>query len=98
MAHKKYHKKFTTPFMVKDGKISFWHDDDNGSCFGSYPEPTRWVKGIDLKELSDALGITREDNLNYALRRLPGRDDIERLKAFCDKHKIKYEYSVEYDW
>lgn len=91
------HKKFTTPYIVKEGKISFWRDDDNGSCFGSYLEPIRWVRNIDLNELSDALGITREENLKYVLRRLPGQDDIERLKAFCDKHNINYEYSVEYE-
>ena len=51
-----------------------------------------------MKELLDALGITKEDNLNYALRRLPGRDDIERIKEFCDNHNINYNYSVEYDW
>ena len=72
------HKKFITPYMVKEGKVSFWHDD--------------------MKELLDALGITKEDNLNYALRRLPGRDDIERIKEFCDNHNINYSYSVEYDW
>lgn len=92
------HKKFTTPYMVKEGKISFWHDDDNGSYFGSYPEPTRWVRNIDLNELMDALRITREENLSYALRRLPGRDDIERIKTFCDKQDIKYEYTVEEAW
>ena len=46
----------------------------------------------------NALGITREENLSYALRRLPGRDDIERIKAFCDKQNIKYEYTVEDAW
>lgn len=45
------HKKFTTPYMVKEGKVSFWHDDNNGSCFGSYPEPTSWIRNIDMKEL-----------------------------------------------
>lgn len=84
--------------MVKKGKVSFLHDDDNASCFGSYPEPTRWVRNIDLNELMDALGITREKNLGYALRRLPDCDDIERIKAFCDKHDIKYEYTVEEAW
>ena len=90
-------KKFATPYMVKDGKVSFWHDDDKGSCFGNYPEPIRWVRNIDLNELMDALRIIREENLGYALRRLSGRDDIERVKAFCDKHNIKYEYTVEYE-
>ena len=98
MAHKNNHKKFTTPYMVKEGKVSFWHDDNNGSCFGSYPEPTRWVRNIDLNELMDALGITREENLRYALRCLPGRDDIDRIKAFCDKQNIIYTYTVEDDW
>lgn len=91
-------KKFITPYIVKDGKISFWHDDDTGSCFGNYPEPIRWVKDIDLNELLRAMHITEEEDLNYALRRLPGRDDIKRIMAFCDKHNIKYEYSVEYPW
>lgn len=40
----------------------------------------------------------REENLNYALRRLPGRDDIERIKFFCDNQDIKYEYTVEEAW
>jgi len=79
MAHKNNHKKFTTPYMVKEGKVSFWHDDDNGSCFGSYPEPTRWVRNIVLNELMDALGITREENLSYALRCLPGTSTELRL-------------------
>lgn len=92
------YKKFTTPYMVKEGKVSFWHDNDNGSCFGNYPEPIRWVRNIDLNELLDALGITREENLSYALRRLPGRDDIERVKFFCDKHKIEYENAEEEAW
>ena len=98
MAHKNNHKKFTTPYMVKEGKVSFWHDDDNGSCFGSYPEPTRRVRNIVLNELMDALGITREENLSYALRCLPGRDDIDRIKVFCDKQNIKYEYTIEEAW
>lgn len=98
MAHKKYHKKFMTPFVVKGGKITFWHDDDNGSCFGNYLEPIRWLKNIDERAFLDALGIKRDDNLNYALRRLPGRDDIERVKVFCDKNNISYEYDEEYSW
>ena len=88
-------RKFTTPYVVRDWKLLFWHDDDNGACFGSYPEPTRWMKNIQADELMEALGVSRIENLTYALSRLPGRDDIERLKAFCDEHKIGYEYSVE---
>ena len=90
--------RFKLPCIVKDGKITFWHDDNNGSCFGSYPEPTRYLKNIDQKALVEALGITRIENLNYALGRLPGQDDIERLKAFCDRHNIIYEYFVEEAW
>lgn len=44
-------------------------------------------------ELMEALGVSRIGNLTYALSHLPGRDDIERLKAFCNKHDIMY--SVE---
>lgn len=91
-------KKFTTPYVVKEGKITFFYDDSNGSCFGNYPDSTRWVRNVDLQELMDALGITREKNLNFALRRLSGHGAIGRIKAFCDKHNIKHEYSVEYDW
>lgn len=43
----------------------------------------------------EALGVNRIENLGYALSRLPGRDDIERLKAFCEKYNIDFEYSVE---
>ena len=46
-------RKFTTPYVVRDGKLMFWHDDDNGSCFGSYPEPTRWIKNIQADELME---------------------------------------------
>ena len=53
------------------------------------------MKNIQADELMEALGVSRIENLTYALSRLPGRDDIERLKAFCDEHKIGYEYSVE---
>lgn len=88
-------KKFTTPYIIKDGKLMFWHDDDNGSCFGSYPEPTRWLKNINADELMKALGVKRIENLGYALSRLSGHDDIERLKAFCEEHNIYYEYLVE---
>lgn len=88
-------RKFTTPYMVRDGNLMFWHDDDNGACFGSYPEPTRWMKNIQADKLMEALGVNRIENLGYALSRLPGRDDIERLKAFCEKHNIDFEYSVE---
>lgn len=92
------HKKFTTPYVVRNGKITFWQDDSNGSCFGNYPESTLRVKNIDLKELMDALGVTRVENLSYALRRLPGRGDIKRLKDFCDKQHIPYEYVEEDAW
>ena len=88
-------RKFTTPYVVRDGKLMFWHDDDNGSCFGSYPEPTRWMKNIQADKLMEALGINRIENLTNGLSRLPGRDDIERLKAFCNEHNIGYEYSIE---
>lgn len=86
------------PYFVRDGKISFWHDLNGGSCFGSYPAPTLWVKNIDLKELMDALGVTGIEDLSYALRRLPGRSDIERLKDFCDKRHLNYDFVEEEAW
>jgi len=39
-------RKFSTPYIIKDGMLIVRHDDSEGSHFGSYPEPTRWLKNI----------------------------------------------------
>ncbi len=92
------HKKSVTPYFINEGKIAFWHDGDNDSCFGSYPEPLCLLKNIDVEILMEALGVTRIENIGRAirgLRRLHGLDDIKCQKAFCDEHDIYYEYIEE---
>ena len=88
-------RKFTTPHIIKDGMLIVWHDDSGGSNFGGYLEPTRWLKNIKADDLLEALNVTSIGKLDYALSRLSGHDDIERLKRFCDEQKINYEYIVE---
>lgn len=88
-------RKFTAPYIIRDGLLCVWYDDSQGSTFGGYPEPTRWLRNIKVDDLLEALNITSIGSLNYALSRLSGHDDIERLKRFCDEQKIEYEYIEE---
>lgn len=88
-------RKITAPYIIRDGMLSVWHDDSEGSTYGSYPEPTRWLRNIKVDDLLVALNITSIGKLDYALSRLPGRDDIERLRRFCNEQGIAYEYTVE---
>ena len=44
-----------------------------------------------------ALRITRIENIKYALGHLPGCNDFERLRIFCDEHNIRYDFSQDED-
>lgn len=88
-------RKFTAPYIIRDGMLSVWHDDSEGTTFGAYPEPTRWLRNIKVDDLLVALNITSIGKLDYAFSRLSGCDDIERLRRFCDEQGIAYEYAVE---
>lgn len=91
------HRKFTLEYIITGGKISFWHDPENGGCFGGFPEQIIILNNIDVYALMEALRITRIENLKHALGKLPGHDDVERITSFCEKHNISYDYYQDAD-
>ncbi len=93
---KKRKMKQSTSFYVKNGKFCMYCDSSGGSCFGSYPEPTFIIKDIDHRLLTEKLGIKDENNIRWALNRLPkGDNDVVRLKNYCDENGIEYTYIIE---
>lgn len=73
-----------------------YYDANGGSCFGSYPEPAYIIKDIDYRLLMKKLGIKDENNIRWALNRLPaGDNDVIRLKNYCDENGIEYTYIME---
>jgi hypothetical protein len=80
-------------YIITGGKISFWHDPENGGCFGGFPEQIIVLNNIEVYALMEALGITRIEKLG----RLPGHDDVERITSFCEKHNISYDYYQDAD-